>query len=152
MRYLSDNYTLILISERQCGGILKQREGTIVSPGFPFGYPQPITCLWIIRVPSAIRISLKADSFDIYSTENCIKDHVTLFNKGYYSPGDGTTRYCGKVFNQKVFDGSEVWVEFSTNEVRPAPGFSLAYRAEFEAPTGRPAITRPGNYTCSKRF
>lgn len=48
-----------------CGGVLNAAQGTIVSPGYPSGHLHNIECEWIISVPSADRIVLYFNDFQL---------------------------------------------------------------------------------------
>ncbi|TKS88291.1 CUB and sushi domain-containing protein 3 [Collichthys lucidus] len=41
-----------------CGGTLKGRNGSIESPGFPYGYPNGANCTWVIIGEEGSRIQL----------------------------------------------------------------------------------------------
>uniref|UniRef100_A0A3B4G3C0 CUB domain-containing protein n=1 Tax=Pundamilia nyererei TaxID=303518 RepID=A0A3B4G3C0_9CICH len=46
-----------------CGGTLKGRNGSIESPGFPYGYPNGANCTWVIVGEEGSRIQLIFLSF-----------------------------------------------------------------------------------------
>ncbi|XP_016426166.1 CUB and sushi domain-containing protein 3-like [Sinocyclocheilus rhinocerous] len=55
-----------------CGGTLKGRNGTIESPGFPYGYQNGANCTWVIVAEEGNRIQIVFQSFAVeedYTTE-----------------------------------------------------------------------------------
>ncbi|CAL8356492.1 unnamed protein product [Arctogadus glacialis] len=48
-----------------CGGTLKGRNGTIESPGFPYGYPNGANCTWVIVAEERNRIHIVFQSFAV---------------------------------------------------------------------------------------
>lgn len=48
-----------------CGGNLKGRNGTIESPGFPYGYPNGANCTWVIVAEEGNRIHIVFQSFAV---------------------------------------------------------------------------------------
>ncbi|MBN3283992.1 CSMD3 protein, partial [Polyodon spathula] len=48
-----------------CGGTIKGRNGTIESPGFPYGYPNGANCTWVIVAEEQNRIQITFQSFAI---------------------------------------------------------------------------------------
>lgn len=48
-----------------CGGTLKGRNGTIESPGFPYGYQNVANCTWVIVAEEGNRIQIVFQSFAV---------------------------------------------------------------------------------------
>lgn len=69
-------YFAILVD---CGGILTNDTGTIVSPGHPNFYPHGVTCVWEIRVAPGQRVRLTFNFFSLEETETCDYDYVQVY-------------------------------------------------------------------------
>ncbi|TNN54159.1 CUB and sushi domain-containing protein 3 [Liparis tanakae] len=71
-----------------CGGTLKGRNGSIESPGFPYGYPNGANCTWVIVGEEGSRIQLMFLSFAIEEEY----DFLSLYD-GHPHPANFRTRY-----------------------------------------------------------
>ncbi len=56
------NIFFILIG---CGGVYTAPQGNIISPGYPNNHLHNLECVWTISVPSADRIVLYFNDFDM---------------------------------------------------------------------------------------
>lgn len=56
--------TLVFIAVG-CGGVLNAAQGTFTSPGYPNRHLHNIECVWVISVPSADRIVLYFNDFNL---------------------------------------------------------------------------------------
>lgn len=70
-----------------CGGALKGRNGSIESPGFPYGYPNGANCTWVIVGEEGSRIQLIFLSFAIEEEY----DFLSLYD-GHPHPANFRTR------------------------------------------------------------
>lgn len=70
-----------------CGGTLKGRNGSIESPGFPYGYPNGANCTWVIVGEEGSRIQLMFLSFAIEEEY----DFLSLYD-GHPHPANFRTR------------------------------------------------------------
>ncbi|KAI4818228.1 hypothetical protein KUCAC02_011580 [Chaenocephalus aceratus] len=70
-----------------CGGTLKGRNGSIESPGFPYGYPNGANCTWVIVGEEGSRIQLMFLSFAIEEEY----DFLSLYD-GHPHPTNFRTR------------------------------------------------------------
>lgn len=70
-----------------CGGTLKGRNGSIESPGFPYGYPNGANCTWVIVGEEGSRIQLIFLSFAIEEEY----DFLSLYD-GHPHPANFRTR------------------------------------------------------------
>lgn len=71
-----------------CGGMLKGRNGTIESPGFPHGYPNGANCTWVIVAEERNRIHVVFQSFAVEEEY----DFLSLYD-GHPHPANFRTRY-----------------------------------------------------------
>lgn len=70
-----------------CGGTLKGRNGTIESPGFPYGYPNGANCTWVIVAEEGNRIQIVFQSFAVEEEY----DFLSLYD-GHPHPANFRTR------------------------------------------------------------
>lgn len=89
----SDNNALMLLLFlpsgfiHTCGGTLKGRNGTIESPGFPYGYPNGANCTWVIVAEEGNRIHIVFQSFAVEEEY----DFLSLYD-GHPHPANFRTR------------------------------------------------------------
>ncbi|MBN3318239.1 CSMD3 protein, partial [Atractosteus spatula] len=70
-----------------CGGTLKGKNGTIESPGFPYGYPNGANCTWVIVAEEGNRIQIVFQSFAVEEEY----DFLSLYD-GHPHPANFRTR------------------------------------------------------------
>lgn len=70
-----------------CGGTLKGLNGTIESPGFPYGYPNGANCTWVIIAEERNRIQIVFQSFALEEEY----DYLSLYD-GHPHPTNFRTR------------------------------------------------------------
>lgn len=70
-----------------CGGTLKGLNGTIESPGFPYGYPNGANCTWVIIAEEQNRIQIVFQSFALEEEY----DYLSLYD-GHPHPTNFRTR------------------------------------------------------------
>lgn len=71
-----------------CGGTLKGRNGTIESPGFPYGYPNGANCTWVIVAEEGNRIQIVFQSFAVEEEY----DFLSLYD-GHPHPANFRTKW-----------------------------------------------------------
>lgn len=71
-----------------CGGTLKGRNGTIESPGFPYGYQNGANCTWVIVAEEGNRIQIVFQSFAVEEDY----DFLSLYD-GHPHPANFRTRW-----------------------------------------------------------
>ena len=67
---------------------MKGRNGTIESPGFPYGYPNGANCTWVIVVEEGNRIQIVFQSFAVEEEY----DFLSLYD-GHPHPANFRTRW-----------------------------------------------------------
>lgn len=88
-----------------CGGTLKGLNGTIESPGFPYGYPNGANCTWVIIAEERNRIQIVFQSFALEEEY----DYLSLYD-GHPHPTNFRTRLVyfqwnigGKLYHGKTY-------------------------------------------------
>lgn len=138
-----DSYLFVL--DLKCGGILTSRKGMFATPNYPMVYPANLTCLWVIKVPSASAIVVQFMKFiSIGNSPDCQDDYLVSFEDGRYPSKSGPLIECGVKIDNKYFLGSEVWIEFNSGMLDRGYGFQAFYDAWFDSVNAKTAI--PGIY------
>lgn len=112
-----------------CGGILKEKVGTISSPSHPGDYPSSTSCQWIIAAPPGFVIQLTWMSFQVEASINCVYDSVTVFdNNTETGSSDTIGRYCGSRSPPTVLSSNNViTIKFETDRTITLDGFLATY-------------------------
>ena len=64
-----------------CHGDLVARDGgTLVSPGFPFGYAKSLDCKWTIAAPPSHRVWFNLTSVGLEGTGWCMYDWIDVYS------------------------------------------------------------------------
>lgn len=107
-----------------CGGMIREREGIIQSPGFPHRSSDVVECVWVIELGQEETIKLKFDSLEL--GDDCAKSFVIIYNGGLNtSPRLG--KYCKNTYPQTLQSQSNsLWIEYHS-ETSAGKGFKLNY-------------------------
>lgn len=89
-----------------CGGNYFTSSGTIVSPGWPSGYPAKKDCIWTIRAGIGQQIMLNFKEIRIVAETNedgrkCLFDFLEIRN-GVNSDAPLIGRFCGSVLPKDI--------------------------------------------------
>ncbi|XP_065816009.1 membrane frizzled-related protein [Labrus bergylta] len=125
-------------SEKRCGGVLTDSEGSFSSPNYPGSYPPNLLCLWVIRVPPPFLVQIHVSSLTIEGPSPCLFDWLEVQEQREQS--SVVTRFCGNVAPPTVnTNSSAVWVTFRSDGSITGSGFTAQYRAIL-----------PGHKSCSR--
>lgn len=98
--------------------------GRIMSPSFPQNYGHNLNCKITLKIPANKKTEI---TFDMFSTEyagGCVNDKLLISSKGGQQKSA-----CGTGSPTKaVFEGDEVYVEFTTNAAVDNVGFMVSYK------------------------
>nr|XP_054601138.1 CUB and sushi domain-containing protein 1a [Nothobranchius furzeri] len=109
-----------------CGGTLKGRNGSIESPGFPYGYPNGANCTWVIVGEEGSRIQLIFLSFAIEEEY----DFLSLYD-GHPHPANFRTRLTGFQAPPPVTSTGNVFsLRLTSDFAVSAHGFKLNYEGQ----------------------
>ncbi|XP_034269262.1 CUB and sushi domain-containing protein 2 isoform X2 [Pantherophis guttatus] len=109
----------------QCGGILEEMEGVILSPGFPGNYPSNSDCTWKISFTVGFGAHLQ---FLNFSTEPN-HDFVEIRN-GPYDTSNIISRFSGTDLPGSLLSTShETTIYFHSDHSQNKPGFKVEYQA-----------------------
>uniref|UniRef100_A0A667X494 CUB and Sushi multiple domains 3 n=1 Tax=Myripristis murdjan TaxID=586833 RepID=A0A667X494_9TELE len=119
-----------------CGGTLKGRNGSIESPGFPYGYPNGANCTWVIVGEEGSRIQLLFLSFAIEEEY----DFLSLYD-GHPHPANFRTRLTGFQVPPPVTSTGNVFsLRLTSDFAVSAHGFKLNYEELHSTSCGNPGV------------
>ncbi|XP_067355858.1 CUB and sushi domain-containing protein 3 isoform X7 [Channa argus] len=119
-----------------CGGTLKGRNGSIESPGFPYGYPNGANCTWVIVGEEGSRIQLIFLSFAIEEEY----DFLSLYD-GHPHPANFRTRLTGFQVPAPVTSTGNVFsLRLTSDFAVSAHGFKLNYEELHSTSCGNPGV------------
>uniref|UniRef100_A0A6Q2X490 CUB and Sushi multiple domains 3a n=1 Tax=Esox lucius TaxID=8010 RepID=A0A6Q2X490_ESOLU len=123
-----------------CGGTLKGRNGTIESPGFPYGYPNGANCTWVIVAEEGNRIQIVFQSFAVEEEY----DFLSLYD-GHPHPANFRTRLTGFSIPPPVTStGSVFSLRLTSDFAVSAHGFKLYYEELQSSACGNPGVPPKG--------
>ncbi|XP_077127218.1 CUB and sushi domain-containing protein 3 isoform X7 [Ranitomeya variabilis] len=123
-----------------CGGTLKGLNGTIESPGFPYGYPNGANCTWVIIGEEQNRIQIAFQSFALEEEY----DYLSLYD-GHPHPTNFRTRLTGFHLPPPVTStGSVFSLRLTSDFAVSAHGFKIYYEELRSSSCGNPGIPPKG--------
>uniref|UniRef100_A0AAQ4RR00 CUB and Sushi multiple domains 3a n=1 Tax=Gasterosteus aculeatus aculeatus TaxID=481459 RepID=A0AAQ4RR00_GASAC len=131
-----------------CGGTLKGRNGSIESPGFPYGYPNGANCTWVIVGEEGSRIQLMFLSFAIEEEY----DFLSLYD-GHPHPANFRTRLTGfQVPTPVTSTGNVFSLRLTSDFAVSAHGFKLNYEELHSTSCGNPGVPAKAVLSGGGRF
>uniref|UniRef100_A0AAX7UFR4 CUB and Sushi multiple domains 3a n=1 Tax=Astatotilapia calliptera TaxID=8154 RepID=A0AAX7UFR4_ASTCA len=135
-KYLLVCVCVVLCFIYTCGGTLKGRNGSIESPGFPYGYPNGANCTWVIVGEEGSRIQLIFLSFAIEEEY----DFLSLYD-GHPHPANFRTRLTGFQVPPPVTSTGNVFsLRLTSDFAVSAHGFKLNYEELHSSSCGNPGV------------
>uniref|UniRef100_A0A8C6YAA3 CUB and Sushi multiple domains 3 n=1 Tax=Naja naja TaxID=35670 RepID=A0A8C6YAA3_NAJNA len=123
-----------------CGGTLKGLNGTIESPGFPYGYPNGANCTWVIIAEERNRIQIVFQSFALEEEY----DYLSLYD-GHPQPANFRTRLTGFHLPPPVTSTKSVFsLRLTSDFAVSAHGFKVYYEELQSSSCGNPGIPSKG--------
>uniref|UniRef100_A0AAQ4S362 CUB and Sushi multiple domains 3a n=1 Tax=Gasterosteus aculeatus aculeatus TaxID=481459 RepID=A0AAQ4S362_GASAC len=123
-----------------CGGTLKGRNGTIESPGFPYGYPNGANCTWVIVAEEGSRIHIVFKSFAVEEEY----DFLSLYD-GHPHPANFRTRLTGFTIPAPVTSSGSIFsLRLTSDFAVSAHGFKVAYEELRSSSCGNPGVPPKG--------
>uniref|UniRef100_A0AAY4CUY3 CUB and Sushi multiple domains 3a n=1 Tax=Denticeps clupeoides TaxID=299321 RepID=A0AAY4CUY3_9TELE len=123
-----------------CGGTLKGRNGTIESPGFPYGYPNGANCTWVIVAEEGNRIQIVFQSFAVEEEY----DFLSLYD-GHPHPANFRTRLTGFQIPPPITStGSVFSLRLTSDFAVSAHGFKMYYEELQSSSCGNPGVPPKG--------
>uniref|UniRef100_A0A7N5P050 CUB and sushi domain-containing protein 3 n=1 Tax=Ailuropoda melanoleuca TaxID=9646 RepID=A0A7N5P050_AILME len=123
-----------------CGGTLKGLNGTIESPGFPYGYPNGANCTWVIIAEERNRIQIVFQSFALEEEY----DYLSLYD-GHPHPTNFRTRLTGFHLPPPVTSTKSVFsLRLTSDFAVSAHGFKVYYEELQSSSCGNPGVPPKG--------
>ncbi|KAM9805514.1 CUB and sushi domain-containing protein 3-like [Syngnathus typhle] len=123
-----------------CGGTLKGKNGTIESPGFPYGYPNGANCTWVIVAGDGNRIHILFQSFAVEEEY----DFLSLYD-GQAHPANFRTRLTGFSIPPPVTSSGTIFsLRLTSDFAVSAHGFKAFYEELGSSSCGNPGIPPKG--------
>jgi len=108
-----------------CGGTYDSTSGTISSPNYPNFYLTNSQCVWILKSSVGNRVSLNFIDFELADDQFCNEDYVEVRERDSFGPILGI--FCGPNLPTNITSGSSLWVEFRSNSLGSAKGFTANF-------------------------
>ena len=112
--------------------MLSGTNGSFSSPQYPLSYPNSVKCTWIIEVPAGHKVRLQFDSFRLETCtvpSVCTCDHVEV-RDGRDESARSLGKFCGDNGPSILrSSGQQLWVEFDSDSLTRATGFSASFKA-----------------------
>ncbi|KAM6968265.1 CUB and sushi domain-containing protein 3-like [Aplochiton taeniatus] len=123
-----------------CGGTLKGRNGTIESPGFPYGYPNGANCTWVIVAEERNRVHMVFQSFAVEEEY----DFLSLYD-GHPHPANFRTRLTGFQIPAPVTSSGSIFsLRLTSDFAVSAHGFKIVYEELQSSSCGNPGVPPKG--------
>ncbi|XP_051920530.1 CUB and sushi domain-containing protein 3-like isoform X1 [Hippocampus zosterae] len=123
-----------------CGGTLKGRNGTLESPGFPYGYPNGANCTWVIVAGEGNRIHIVFQSFALEEEY----DFLSLYD-GHPQTANFRTRLTGFSIPPPVTSSGSIFsLRLTSDFAVSAHGFKAFYEELWSSSCGYPGIPPKG--------
>ncbi|XP_077106620.1 membrane frizzled-related protein isoform X2 [Ranitomeya variabilis] len=106
-----------------CGGFLRESEGSLRSPNYPFHYPPNCHCSWMLQAGEGRLVQLKVTFLDVGRYGFCVFDWLELRDENI------SRRFCGSVA-PTTFISTSNWlqVQFVSDDRNGGTGFLATYR------------------------
>ncbi|XP_072255054.1 embryonic protein UVS.2-like [Pyxicephalus adspersus] len=113
-----------------CSTLLNEVNGTFTSTNFYNGYPDGMSCVWLIRVPYG-QVALTFNYFDILNTNGCVADYVKIYDGPTRNYPLLLDRACGTVqYPMIISTTDQMLIKFISDGSVPTSGFKASYKTE----------------------
>ncbi|KAL3836256.1 hypothetical protein ACJMK2_021695 [Sinanodonta woodiana] len=115
-----------------CGGVLVATEAaqTVISPGYPNGYPSSLDCVWTVSTPVGTRVWINITYIDLESHSTCNYDTLTIYDH-FTTTGRILGVFCGRIGNPIPLLSSTRYatLRFKSDSSINGTGFALSYKS-----------------------
>ncbi|CAD5218412.1 unnamed protein product [Bursaphelenchus okinawaensis] len=117
----------------ECGGLIEASKGLLESPNWPNLYDGNTTCVWVIRVPSGYRVSVKFHYFQLKPQKDCLYDRLEI-QETYSNKSDVLASLCGTELPSEITTkySNEMVVRLITDRSIQKHGFQLEFVKEID--------------------
>ena len=112
-----------------CGGLMKGREGKIVSPNYPQNYDPHDDCGWLLEVDKNHVVKFTFEDFDVEPHESCEYDFVALYD-GNSTDSQLILKHCGQNLPNPVTytsTGNQMFVRLKADGSIASKGFKANF-------------------------
>ncbi|XP_060075300.1 low-density lipoprotein receptor-related protein 12-like [Ylistrum balloti] len=113
----------------KCNSHIDSQTGFVISPNFPFDYPNNLSCIWTIHVQdTSAQVQLRFVKFELQKEAGT--DSLTVYD-GTYHEGKVIGVYYGGLENvPKMVESTTDYItlKFQTNHVRAESGFNITFQ------------------------
>ena len=115
---------------------MKQHNGTIQTPNYPYNYGKNQHCVWRIVSPYKSGIHLSFESFHLESGSVCDHDYVEV-RGGLNTSAPLLGRYCGSTRPPTIYAANGLMqIIFKSDDSQFYSGFKAQF-SDFSRPPGR---------------
>ncbi|KAK3802337.1 hypothetical protein RRG08_010589, partial [Elysia crispata] len=137
-------------STRQgCGEALTGNNGTLISPNYPYNYPNNVRCMWTITADPDSKVLLTFSYFSLEYDYGCDNDYL-LIHDGSNQYSSRLARLCSSSIRQPIrATGNVMFIEFQTNSRTSYGGFQAQWYSQEEcggALSGNTGTLQSPNY------
>ncbi|KAJ8402877.1 hypothetical protein AAFF_G00361910 [Aldrovandia affinis] len=119
------------VEAQNCSYTLRDPNGTIESPGYPYGYPNYSNCTWVVEAPDHARIQLLFQGFALEEPF----DILSIYN-GPPRPNNLNSRLTGfQLPTPIVSSGPRLTLWFLSDYAVSGQGFTASYKERSAAAT-----------------
>nr|XP_032815088.1 CUB and sushi domain-containing protein 3-like isoform X2 [Petromyzon marinus] len=119
-----------------CGGLLKGLNGSVESPGFPFGYPNGANCTWALQAAEQDRIQIAFVSFALEQDY----DFLSVF-EGHPNQGNLRVKLTGFQLPAAIISsGNVLGLRLTSDFAISGQGFKLLYEVLQSGACGNPGV------------
>lgn len=113
-----------------CGGLLKERSGTIETPNYPNNYPVDKVCAWVIETQTGDKVVLTFETFALEDNSVCQYDYV-LIRDGSSARSPMVGKFCGTSRPATITStGNFLWIGFRSDSSTTKMGFKASWTTE----------------------
>ena len=132
-----------------CGGLMKGKEGKVISPNYPNNYDPHDDCGWLIEVDANHVVKFTFEDFDVEPHASCDYDFVALYD-GNSTESPLILKHCGQNLPDPVTfssSGNQMYVRLKADGTIASKGFKANFTRGCGAriiTSGEGVLTSPG--------
>ncbi|XP_001377380.2 cubilin [Monodelphis domestica] len=111
----------------ECGGLLTNTYGSIISPGYPGNYPPSRDCVWIIRTNPGLVLTFAFGTLSLEQHANCSGDYLEV-RDGPLNHDPVLGKFCSTLSEPPLHTtGPFAWIHFHSDSTGSDRGFHITY-------------------------
>ncbi|XP_041065220.1 uncharacterized protein LOC121289661 [Carcharodon carcharias] len=109
-----------------CGGYLDAAYGSVLSPNYPYPYPNNAQCTWYIKVDGNERIKLEFTYIELEYTSTCSTEYIAIYD-GPSTNSVLLSKFCSWPYQKLVSSSNSMTIYFTSDSSVPKSGFAANY-------------------------